>query len=83
MQFAMNIIKSGVYKHYKGNQYEVLFVGRHSETLEEMAVYRALYGEYDIWVRPASMFLEEVLVEKGRVPRFQYIGPKEGVKNVD
>ena len=50
----------GRYRHFKGNEYELLFVARHSETLEEMVVYRALYGERGIWVRPASMWNETV-----------------------
>ena len=55
-------ITPGKYRHFKGNEYEVLYVARHSETLEEMLVYRALYGERGIWVRPASMWNE--LVER-------------------
>ena len=55
-------IKTGKYRHFKGNEYEVLYTARHSETLEEMVVYRALYGERGIWVRPASMWNE--LVER-------------------
>ena len=55
-------ITPGKYRHFKGNEYEVLYVARHSETLEEMVVYRALYGERGIWVRPASMWNE--LVER-------------------
>ena len=55
-------ITAGKYRHFKGNEYEVLYVARHSETLEEMVVYRALYGERGIWVRPASMWNE--LVER-------------------
>lgn len=53
-------IKPGIYRHFKGNRYEVLGVAKHSETLEEMVVYRALYGEGGLWVRPASMWLETV-----------------------
>ena len=53
-------IKTGRYRHFKGNEYEVLYIARHSETLEEMVVYRALYGERGIWVRPASMWNEMV-----------------------
>ncbi len=53
-------IKLGRYRHFKGNEYEVLYTARHSETLEEMVVYRALYGERGIWVRPASMWNEMV-----------------------
>ena len=63
-------IAPGKYRHYKGNEYEVLGMALHSETLEEMVVYKALYGEYGIWVRPASMWEEEVEVENKRVLRF-------------
>ncbi len=74
----MKEIKLGKYKHYKGNLYEVIGVARHSETLEEMVVYRALYdssdfGENALWVRPKKMFLENVIMEGEKIPRFQYI----------
>lgn len=64
----------GKYRHYKGNEYEVIGVAKHTETLEDLVVYRALYGEGGLWVRPLAMFLEDVLVEGGKVPRFMYIG---------
>lgn len=64
----------GKYRHYKGNLYEVIGVARHSETLEEMVVYRALYGEGGLWVRPMGMFLENVTVDGKTVPRFAYTG---------
>lgn len=66
-------IKPGRYRHFKGKEYEVLAVAKHSETLEEMVVYRALYGEYGYWVRPLSMFGETVMVNGQEMPRFQYI----------
>lgn len=53
-------LQPGRYRHFKGNEYELLFVARHSETMEEMVVYRALYGERGLWVRPASMWNETV-----------------------
>ena len=56
-------ITPGRYRHFKGNEYEVLYLARHSETLEEMVVYRALYGERGVWVRPASMWNE--IIERG------------------
>lgn len=66
--------KLGKYRHYKGNEYEVLGVAKHTETLEEMVVYRALYGDGQIWVRPVEMFLEEVEREGKKVSRFEYLG---------
>lgn len=67
-------IKPGKYRHFKGNEYEVLGVGRHSETLEEMVVYRALYGDHGLWVRPAAMWNETVEKDGKKVKRFSYIG---------
>ena len=60
----------GTYRHYKGNLYEVLGVARHSETEEQLVVYRALYGERGLWVRPLAMFQEAVVVDGHEVPRF-------------
>ena len=57
---AVISIPKGKYRHYKGNEYEVLYIAKHSETLEPMVVYRALYGEHGVWVRPASMWNETV-----------------------
>ena len=71
-------IKKGRYRHFKGMEYEVLCLAKHSETLEEMVVYRALYGEGGVWVRPASMFLETVEREGKTFPRFTYIEESEG-----
>ena len=65
-----NKLKLGIYRHYKGNKYEVTGIAKHSETLEEMVVYKALYGEGQIWVRPLKMFMEEVEVDGKKVPRF-------------
>ncbi|HSV53364.1 MAG TPA: DUF1653 domain-containing protein [Burkholderiaceae bacterium] len=62
--------RPGLYRHYKGNLYEVLDTVRHSETLEPMTLYRALYGERGLWVRPAAMFGEEVVVDGVRQLRF-------------
>ncbi len=67
-------MKKGIYKHFKGNKYELLEIATHSETLEQMVVYRALYGEHGVWVRPLSMWNEQVEVDGAVVPRFQYIG---------
>jgi len=69
--------KPGKYVHYKGNPYEVIAVARHSETMEELVVYRALYGERGLWVRPRAMFCENVTVNGASVPRFKYVGPME------
>lgn len=66
-------IKPGRYHHYKGNEYEVLYTAQHSETEEEMVVYRALYGEHKIWVRPASMWNEIVEINGERKKRFAYL----------
>ncbi len=66
--------KKGKYRHYKGNEYELLYIANHSETLEKMVVYRALYGAGEIWVRPLSMWSETVRVGETEVPRFAYIG---------
>ena len=60
----------GLYQHYKGMPYEVIGTVRHSETLEPMTLYRALYGEEGLWVRPAAMFTEEVVIDGVRQPRF-------------
>ena len=70
----MTNIKPGTYRHYKGNTYEVIGVASHSETLEPMVVYRALYGEGGLWVRPAYMWDEEVEVKGEKVRRFTYTG---------
>lgn len=66
-------IKLGRYRHFKGNEYEVVGIARHSETMEEMVVYRALYGEQGLWVRPAAMWNEWVEREDYSGPRFIYI----------
>ena len=69
-----NEIKLGKYRHVKGNEYEVIGIAKHSETLEEMVVYRALYGEHGLWVRPASMWNETVERDGKIYQRFMYIG---------
>jgi len=65
--------RKGQYRHYKGLPYEVIDTVRHSETLEPMTLYRALYGERGLWVRPAAMFEEEVVIEGIRQPRFTWV----------
>lgn len=66
-------IQPGLYQHYKGPQYRVFNVARHSETEEEVVFYQALYGDYGFWVRPLSMFLESVEVDGEQVPRFALV----------
>jgi hypothetical protein len=63
-------IATGTYRHYKGNNYQVVGVARHSETEEELVVYRCLYGDHSLWVRPLAMFIEQVVVDGCAVPRF-------------
>ena len=70
----METIRPGKYRHFKGMEYEVLFTAKHSETEEELVVYRALYGDFGYWVRPASMWMETVESDGKVVPRFSYIG---------
>lgn len=71
---AAETLRPGRYRNFKGKEYELLFVATHSETLEPMVVYRALYGERGLWVRPAAMW-DEVIERDGRtVRRFTYIG---------
>ena len=70
----MDEIKLGKYRHFKGNEYEVLGIAQHSETLEPMVVYKALYGDGGLWVRPAAM-RDEMITRDGKTfKRFQYIG---------
>lgn len=70
----MEEIKCGRYRHFKGNEYRVIGMARHSETLEDMVVYQALYGEQGLWVRPAAMWMETVERPDYSGPRFIYIG---------
>lgn len=67
-------LKPGKYRHFKGNEYELIGMAKHSETLEPMVVYRPLYGEGGLWVRPAAMWSEQVDRDGYCGPRFQYIG---------
>ncbi len=68
------MVEKGIYKHYKGNLYEVLDIANHSETLEKMVVYRALYGEKELWVRPIEMWDELVILQNGKkVKRFEKV----------
>jgi hypothetical protein len=73
---AAGEITPGRYRHYKGQEYFVFGVARHSETEEELVVYRQDYGERGLWVRPRRMFEETVIAEGRAVPRFAYLGPE-------
>ena len=75
----MEAIRPGRWRHFKGNEYEVIGVAQHSETLEPLVVYRALYGDGGLWVRPASMWLETVERDGQRFPRFTYVGVMPGL----
>ena len=70
----MEDVRPGKYRHFKGNEYRVLYTARHSETLEPMVVYQALYGERGVWVRPAAMWSEQVDRGGYSGKRFEYIG---------
>ena len=83
----MTTVQPGRYRHYKGKEYTVLGVARHSETQEELVVYRQEYGDHGLWVRPKQMFLETVKVDGKDVPRFQHLGSSseqagESIKNL-
>jgi hypothetical protein len=67
----------GYYQHYKGNLYQLIAIATHSEEQQPYAVYRALYGNYDLWLRPLLMFTENVSIQGEEVPRFQFIGTQK------
>ena len=73
MTQQLQSIPQGIYRHYKGSLYQVLHTAKHSETEESLVVYRCLYGEYGVWVRPLAMFTETVMVDGKAVPRFELI----------
>ncbi len=80
----MENIVPGIYRHYKGKKYRVIGTGRHSETLEEMVIYQALYtnerfGKNALWVRPAKMFREKIAINGKKIPRFTYISASSSV----
>jgi hypothetical protein len=72
----LNTLKTGRYRHYKGKEYTVIGVARHSEMEKELVVYRKEHGDHGLWVRPLAMFVENVEVKGQIVPRFQFIGPE-------
>ena len=67
-------MQTGIYEHYKGNQYKVIDTARHSETDELLVLYRPMYGDESLWVRPFAMFFEKVTIDGLLTPRFKYIG---------
>lgn len=76
LEKSLNIVmepKIGIYRHYKGNEYLVIGVGKQSETLEDYVIYKALYGDQNLWVRPLYMFLEYVEVNEKTIPRFEWL----------
>ncbi|KID55271.1 hypothetical protein JF50_23875 [Pseudoalteromonas luteoviolacea] len=66
-------LKKGIYRHYKGKEYQVLFIATHSESEEALVIYKTLYGNYDHWARPLSMFVEDVTIDGKTQPRFQFV----------
>jgi hypothetical protein len=70
---AKSIVVGSLYEHYKGLRYKIFGIARHSETLEELVIYQALYGEGDIWVRPLDMFLENIVINGQSQPRFKLV----------
>jgi len=70
---AKSIVIGGIYEHFKKKRYKILSIARHSETLEELVVYQALYGEGGVWVRPVAMFLETVSADGEVFPRFKFV----------
>lgn len=72
---AHDVVRPGRYRHYKGRDYQVIGMAKHSETAEQLVVYRCLYGDHSLWVRPAAMFCEAVELGGESIPRFSYIGP--------
>lgn len=72
-ELSKSIVIEGIYMHYKGMRYKVVGIARNSETLEELVVYQALYGTHELWVRPVIMFLEYVVINGKRQPRFKLI----------
>lgn len=74
------MIKKGIYKHYKNKLYEVIDIAIHTESMEKLVVYRALYGDFLLWVRPLSMFCENIELEGKQIPRFMFINESSSSK---
>ena len=74
----MDIKINGIYRHYKGNMYKVIAIGKHSETLDELVVYQALYGDNEIWCRPISMWNDDINIDGKIQKRFQLIEENNG-----
>ena len=70
-------LKKGIYRHFKGNEYKLIDVAKHSETMEEFVVYKALYGEYGTWVRPLALFANEIERDGYKGPRFVWVRENE------
>ena len=68
------LLRIGIYRHYKGKEYELIGIAKNSETLEEFVVYRALYGDHQIWIRPKAMFFEQIQKDGKEFSRFEYVG---------
>lgn len=77
-----DLVTGGIYRHFKGNLYKVVGTAKHSETLEPMVIYQALYGDFGLWVRPKSMFLETVERDGKSFPRFEFTGETEKVDTI-
>ena len=77
------MIQAGLYRHYKGNTYQIIGIAKHSETEEDLVVYRALYGECGLWVRPLDMFCEKVEVGGKLIPRFELLQQENGESNLN
>ena len=80
---ANSMLKEGKYRHYKGKEYEVIGIAKHSETLEELVVYQALYGKHELWVRPLKMFKEKIKSNGKKIPRFSNIGKEKKSKKLN
>ena len=70
-------VQKGIYRHFKGNNYQVIDIARHSENQQYQVLYRALYGDFGLWARPLEMFVDEVEVEGQKRPRFEFIEPAD------